>query len=179
LTVTSQAASATSSPSFLLCPGNSTGAQAADVGVVATPVSTTATESLTALGVAGVAYMTTNGSGSASAPGGFGEAHFNYTNEFMPPTGSGAPKRVANSTLNLNGAAFVSTSNSVISPAAPLAGLTLPQLSSAADSALTAQVLAPLETTIIPTINGTLGLSLGGADIGALNMNCRSLALVK
>jgi hypothetical protein len=79
---------------------------------------------------------------------------------------------------------LISALNATSTNSALLAGgsagaFTLPQLTAIENSALSAQVFAQLQTTVIPTINGTLGLSLGGADVGAHEMHCNRRSIVK
>jgi uncharacterized membrane protein len=136
-----------------------------DVGsnTVSTQVGPT-TLTVAALGLP-VATVTI-GSAAASPAGSGGTPTFAYTSEFLPQVGTGTTKRAGATTLGLDGS--LTTSNSSISILGGILGLKVPL--GPILSALDSSVLGPLDSQVIQPLASVLGLDLGGADVGALDM---------
>lgn len=174
------AGSAVASPTLIACPGNGAVAPQDQIQVNGSAVSTTGNESLTLSAQVGLAVVdvlsTTINSASVAVPATSGTATFLYTTEFEPPAGTAGTKRVATPALSLSTGFDATTSNSTVigTPLIPLATLV-----SETNQGLNASILAPLESNAISKIMGTLGLQIGGADVGAMDIHCVGPALVR
>jgi uncharacterized membrane protein len=171
-----QGGSATASPTLIVCP-NTPGPVPPQVrvSVVSSPVTTTGNAAMN-LSIGVVNVMSVNiPSASITSAGQTGTATFLYPSEFLPSVGSGGMKRVANPSLNLAGGFNATASNSAVVglPLVPFATLV-----SETNAGLAAAVFAPLQNTVVPLITGTLGIELGGADVGVFGIECTETLLV-
>ncbi|MBV8979988.1 MAG: hypothetical protein JO086_03720 [Acidimicrobiia bacterium] len=97
---------------------------------------------------------------------------FGYTSEFVPPIGTGTTKRAGSSTVGLSGSSYSTTNVQLLSG--------LVSSNAAANGVLGAldPVVTALDSTVISPLAQVLGLSIGGADIGAMNMDCNAVQLI-
>jgi uncharacterized membrane protein len=115
-----------------------------------------------------VASVDVNASGTADGTSNGGK--FTYTADFLPPVGPGTMLAAPSTTLGLSGLLNVTSANITLLGLLPL---NVGNLLSPINTALN-PVLGALDTAIMGPISHALGLDLGGADIGALDMNCQS-----
>src|SRR5690606_38170790 len=126
------------------------------------------------LGLPGIEVARVTTTLAAQPNGSSNGGSFDYPVEFMPPAGPGAMITAPAAPLGL--ADLLEIENSSVSVLGilplPLGGLV---------SSLNNTILNPLLSTLDPLITGpisnALGLQLGGADIGALNMTCNNVKL--
>jgi len=175
ITIVPTAGSATGSPTVINCGTSIAPSKSVDLKVTPTPVSLTASENLTLSAtlplLGNISLLNTNvTNATASATGTSDTGHFNYTADFMPSIGTGSPQRLGASSLNLAGALSASSANSTV------AGVSVPftkaTLVNATNAALTNLIFPKIQDSIVPIITQTLGLDLGGGDIGANEMHC-------
>ena len=145
------------------------------VGVAPQPVATTAALTLsirTLLGIE-VARVTTNL--SATPQGQSAGAAFDYPTEFLPDVGTGTMVEAPTTPLGLQNLLQLQNADVTVLGILPLSLTNLV-------NGLNTNLLSPLFDTIDETITGpvaaALGLSIGAADIGALDMTCSSVRLV-
>jgi uncharacterized membrane protein len=101
--------------------------------------------------------------------------NFAYTSQFLPPVGTGSLRATSPTSLGLAGALNVPQAQiHVLS--LPL-GVSLSALTGALNTTL-AGILGPLDTLLMGPLAHALGLTLGGADLGALDMLCGAPSLV-
>jgi uncharacterized membrane protein len=94
---------------------------------------------------------------------------FGYTSQFLPPVGTGTLRETAPTSLGLAGGLNVGTAQ-VNLLGLPL-GVSLGTLTTALNNTL-APVLTQLDALVMGPLADALGLTLGGADLGALDMIC-------
>jgi hypothetical protein len=115
----------------------------------------------------------TNVAVTGTSPG----ASFAYTSEFLPPIGAGTMKPAPTNTVTLAGAlAFTSGHITLLNAVAVPAGTIA--------NALNVSVLNPVLTAISDAVieaqlDTLLGLDFGGADIGAIDMDCEGAGDLK
>ena len=176
IVVRPQSASATASPTMIVCPQDPNPGTA--VGVVGSAITSTGSESLVlSLPVAGVntdVLAVNVPNPSVTAPGATGTATFSYAAEFMPPVASGSMKRVGAQSLNL-AVAFDAPTGSALLGIPPIP---LPQMVDTVNSALNTMVLPRIENTMLRKIANTLGIEFGGADVGVFGIDCNTVVLV-
>jgi len=102
-------------------------------------------------------------------------AEFDYQSEFLPTVGTGTMVPANPTALGIAGASNVTTGNVTLLgiPAGPAAGAIV-----AATNTLLNPILTQLDTFVVNQLSTQLGLNVGGADIGAVDMTCRSVKLV-
>jgi uncharacterized membrane protein len=176
-----QSGGATASPSVIICPSPTGTLSPQDqIAVTGSAITTTGSENMTlstTVGLAVVDVMSlTVANTSITAAGTNGTATFMYPNEFLPSIGSGGMKRTSNQSLNLSGGFNATAGNSALLgvPLIPLA-----TLDSETNSGLQSAVFSPLQGTVLPSITSTLGIELGGADVGVFGLDCGVPVLVK
>jgi uncharacterized membrane protein len=168
--------SAVASPSLIVCP-NTPGPAAPQVRitVVGSPVTTTGNAALT-MSVASIDVLRTNiPSASITSAGQSGTATFMYPNEFEPSVGTGGTKRVSNPSLNLS-AGFSATSGNSSVLGIPL--IPVNTLINEANAGLSSSVFSKIQDTIVPLVTSTIGIELGGADVGVFGIECTETLLV-
>ena len=168
--------SASTWPSLIVCP-NTPGSVPPQVRitVLGSPVTTTGNASLT-VSVSSIDVLSTNiPATSITSAGQTGTAQFLYPSEFEPSTGSGGMKRVGNPSLNL-AAGFSATSGNSTVLGVPL--IPVNTLISEANQALSSSIFSGIQDAIVPLITSTLGVELGGADVGVFGVECTETVLV-
>lgn len=103
-------------------------------------------------------------------------ASFSYPDEFLPNVGTGTMKPAPTTSLALPGPLNVNGS-SVTVVGAPLVDPGL--LALAVNASIVTPVSNGLTAFINNQLNTLLGIDVGGADIGALDMTCESVKLVQ
>lgn len=109
---------------------------------------------------------------------------YGYTQDFLPPVGTGDAVPLGASVLGLQGALRVPANPSVLQATIfgfPVPPIDLGQIAQVLNGILD-PVLAQLDTQVISELVKTLGLSLGGGFVGAIDMDCAAggdLKLVK
>ncbi|MBV9410199.1 MAG: hypothetical protein JO148_01275 [Acidimicrobiia bacterium] len=102
---------------------------------------------------------------------------FAHPSEFMPPDGSAGTKRAGSTTLGLTGGSGGSYSVSNVS----LIG-TPPLITTSLASSSTLGAIDPIvqavDSQVISRLARLLGISLGGADVGAEQLKCSGIALI-
>lgn len=110
--------------------------------------------------VSNAAISTTSSGGSAS---------FADPSEFLPST----TKRIGSATLNLSGGLNATSANStVLTVALPAATLI-----SVVNNVLTTSVYPSIQNNLLPLLTQTLGLELGGGDVGIFDTACDGVTL--
>ncbi len=139
------------------------------------PVTTTETLDLTVrlLGVP-VARITGQGA-NVTTQGTANGASFLYTSEFLPDVGAGDMVPSNTTSLGLAGASNVTAGN--VESIGPGPGIPLSALAGLLNTLLN-PVLNVVDNQVITRLDRQLGLNIGGADIGAIDMRCRSIKLV-
>jgi uncharacterized membrane protein len=174
MTVTPNMGSASATPTAIDCGTSNAPAKSTTIAATPTPVSTAANETISMIATLPIlgsrTLSTTTASGSLTTTGSSESGTFAYTTGFMPPVGTGAAQRLGAATLNLSSSLQATSVNTTV--------LTIPVGSSSAaviaaeNLALNNAVFPKVQDTMIPLITRTLGLELGGGDVGALNMHC-------
>ena len=145
------------------------------VGVNPQPVATTATLNLSIRTLLGIEVARVNVGLSATPQGQSAGANFDYPTEFLPDVGTGTMVEAPTTPLGLQNLLKVTNADVTLLGLLPLSLTNLV-------TGLNTNLLSPLFDTIDETITGpvaaALGLSVGAADIGALDMTCSSVRLV-
>jgi hypothetical protein len=178
VTITPKVAGATSWPTSIRCPATAS-SPGTTIALAADPITVTASESLTLaetvilLGTVNLINTNvTNATVSTTSSG--GSADYAYPTEFMPNVGSGGTKRLGTSTIGLSGPLTATSANTtVLSLAVPLATSI-----TAVNNLLSASIIPGIQNVLLPLITRTLGLELGGGDVGALDIYCSGVRLV-
>jgi len=102
-------------------------------------------------------------------------AEFDYTTEFLPTVGTGTMVASNPTALGIANGSNVATGsvNLLGVPLGPTAGAIV-----AATNTLLNPILTDLDAFVVNQLSTQLGLNVGGADIGAVDMTCRSVKLV-
>jgi hypothetical protein len=147
--------------------------------VSTSPLGAIAGEAMTlsaALPIAGVTNVLsvnlTNVTVSATSSGGTGV--FGYPDQFMPSVGTGTTQRVGGGDLDLSSALGATVANSTLLGGPFLQG----QLINSFNTELVNAIAPAINTSAIPFIGSSLGLEIGGADVGANDLNCSGPILV-
>lgn len=176
LTTETTAAGATGTITAARCSAG-TGLQGVDIGVVSAPITTTVSDVLavqaTVLGLATTIANAGVSNRTAAASGTGGSASFAYPSEFLPTEGTGTTKRVGSPSLGLATALNLSSANVTLVGVQPV---TTGEVVNSVNLAL-APTIASLENFIVRRLARTLGLYLGGADIGAIDLKCGGVGL--
>jgi uncharacterized membrane protein len=150
------------------------------VGLAPRPVHTTSTVDLDVsatvplLGTVKVADVVGNAA-NVTTQGTSNGASFDHPTDFLPDVGTGTMVASNPTSLGVAGAANVTTGSVTLLgiPLGPTSGAIV-----AAVNTLLNPVLTSLDTFVVNNLSTQLGLNLGGADIGAVDMTCRSVKLV-
>lgn len=173
LTAQAAAAGATGTMTTIRCPGVDPN-PGIDITVSANPVTTTTSENLLIRGrllgplVVDVATVTIGSTVTSGNQGG-GSTTFDYPSEFLPDVGPGQTQRLGSPTLGL-GVALAANATNVTLLNIPL-GLAAGTVASATNTAL-APSLAAIDQLIVRRIARLLGVDIGGADVGAVDLRC-------
>lgn len=101
-------------------------------------------------------------------------ASFLYPDEFLPDVGSGAMKPARTATLDLDGGLASAEGDVQVS----LAGLLSLNVSASINTHVVEPVTAGVSQLITNQLDRLLGLDIGGADLGAIDMDCTAIKLV-
>ncbi|MGQ0616436.1 MAG: TadG family pilus assembly protein [Acidimicrobiia bacterium] len=106
---------------------------------------------------------------------------YQYTSDFLPPVGVGIERPLGSSELGLAGVTpFVIDQFDINLLGTPLGlGGVLQGLATTAFSSLITPILAQLDQTIVRELVQSLGLSLGGGYVGAIDMDCDAGGFLK
>jgi hypothetical protein len=140
-----------------------------------TPVDVTGTNDLL-LRAGLLDVLTATGTATGVATGTPGTADFDYTAEFLPAVGTGTRVRIGSPSLGLDGLLSLTASN--VNVLTLPVGVPLSTVLSTTNAALS-PVLAAIDAFMVDTVVQALGLSLGGADIGAIDQECTAPLLRK
>lgn len=176
LDTTTEAAGANGTMNAAACAGSAS-SPGINIGVSTNPITTTASENLTLqrTGLLGTLLQLNVTSASALASGSGGSAVFEHATEFLPPVGTGSPKRVGSPSLGLSTALSANGSNSTTLNL-PL-GILSATVTNAANAALN-PILTGIDNFVVRQLSSALGLNLGGADIAAIRLRCSVPQLV-
>lgn len=145
------------------------------VGLAPRPVSTTQTLNLSIRTLLGIQVATATGVGvNVTTQGTSNGASFLHPTEFLPDVGSGTMVPANSTSLGITGAANVTAGNITVLGVLPVP---VPTVVNALNSLL-APMLPAIDAFVVDELNDLLGLNIGGADLGALDMTCRSVKLV-
>jgi uncharacterized membrane protein len=103
-------------------------------------------------------------------------ATFLYTSEFLPSIGTGVMKPAHTTSFSLPGPLTLVSGSSVT--ALGVIPVPLPALTTVLNSSIINPISTALTGVIANQLNSLLGLNIGGADIGALDMKCNGARLV-
>jgi hypothetical protein len=152
------------------------------VGLTPQPLTVTGGVDLTVsanvilLGTVPVAKATVPVSSPITVTGTSGGASFLYPSEFMPQVGTGGMKASPTNSLTLPGPLTLSSGKITLLGVVPL--LDAGVLATALNTTVINPVTTAVSGVITTQLNQLLGIDIGGADIGALNMECESVKLV-
>jgi uncharacterized membrane protein len=173
LTVRTQIAGATVMPTAVNC----SAPKSATVSVTPQPVTITGSEDLTAVSVLGIPALRIQipaNTPLASLTGTTGSHGYAYPTDFLPTVGSGTDVTVGSSTLGLPTLMQGTTAN------ASLLGIPLGPLGTLltiANAGLQ-PVLTNIDSLIVSQVAQVLGIYLGGAAVGAIDLHCNAPQLV-
>ncbi len=103
-------------------------------------------------------------------------ASFLYTSEFLPSVGIGTMKPANTTSFTLPGPLTLTPGTSVRSLG--VISVPLPALTTALNDSIINPISTALTALVANQLNDLLGLNIGGADIGALDMKCNGARLV-
>jgi uncharacterized membrane protein len=126
------------------------------------------------LGSVAVANVTGTGA-DVTTQGTSNGATFDHPTEFLPTVGTGTMVASNPTTLGIAGASNVTSGNVQVLGVSggPATGTIV-----AAVNTLLGPLLTQLDAMVVNQLSTQLGLNIGGADIGAVDMSCRSVKLV-
>ena len=156
---------ATATPTLTRCAAP----RRAEIGVTPQPVSVTASQALSVLGLVNV---TVNGAGG-QLTGMTQVGGFNYPTQFLPSIGSGTTQRLGSTSLGLSGFLRPTTTNVTLLGIGLNLGTVVNNLTNALNP-----VLANIDNLLIDPLAKALGLNLGGGDVGAIDLHCTGAVLL-
>lgn len=174
ITVRTQIAGATVMPTAANC----SAPKSATIGVTPQPVTVTGSETLTAVGLLGLQVLRISipaNTPLATLTGSTGSQSYAYPTDFLPTVGSGTDVTVGSSTIGLPTLMHGTTANATVLNL-PL-GSTLSSLLTTVNAALE-PVLASIDSLIVSQVAQVLGIYLGGAAVGAIDLHCNAPQLV-
>ena len=179
ITTETEGAGATGTLTAVRCSATGGVPAGIDVSVTTQPLTTTASENLNVavtlpiLGTLDVATIdVTNSVTLASGTGGL--ARFDFPNEFLPTVGPAGTKRVGSPDLGLSTSLAANGSNvSVLG----VPGFDLGLVATAVNAVLS-PALTSINDFLVRRLARTLGIDLGGADVGAVDLGCSEPLLV-
>jgi uncharacterized membrane protein len=147
------------------------------VALAPRPVHTTQTLSLSIRTLLGIEVARADGTAvDVTTQGTSNGASFLYSSEFLPDVGTGTMVPANSTSLGIANAANVTSGNITVLGVLPL-GTTVGTIVTALNNLLN-PMLTQLDSIVVNQLNSQLGLNVGGADIGAIDMSCRSVKLV-
>lgn len=146
------------------------------VGVTPQPVATTA-DLVLSITLLGIEVARVNTGLSATPVGQSGGGTFGYKADFLPPVGQGTMVEAPTSPLGLANLLKVKNTDVTVLGSLGL-GVTLAGLVSGLNTSVLNPLLANLDAQLTGPISTALGLSIGSADVGALDMTCNAVRLV-
>jgi hypothetical protein len=174
LTVRTQIGGATIMPTAASC----SAPKSATIGVTPQPVTVTGSEDLTVVGALGLQVLRISipaNTPLASLTGTPGSQLYGYPTDFLPTVGSGTDVTVGSSTIGLPTLMHGTTANATVL-GLPL-GSTVSSVLSTVNAALE-PVLSNIDSLIVSQVAQVLGIYLGGAAVGAIDLHCLAPQLV-